>query len=270
MRNKRIPWVRTTLIAAGALVLIMAAVGWLTPILEPAARGLLTIAAPVRAAALSARAEAEKISGQQPACDPAAAGREEALKIENAKLRAAVAENEAMKQALGFKPAPEETLVAARVIYESGDEWSRLFVIDRGADDGLAPDQPVIVGDGVIIGKIFRAGKLTSTVLPLADSRSRLAVTVQNSKETMGALEGDRGLSMSMTLVPQTEDLSPGDAVVTSGIERGIRRGLIVGVIDKVTKSTQDPFQSASVSPLGQTAHPLVVQVIKTRPADSE
>ncbi len=270
MRKGRTSWIKPVLIAAAGLVFIMAAIGWLAPVLEPAGRALLAAAAPVRAAALTARSDAEKISGKEPACDPGAAAELEALRIENSKLRTAASENESLKKALGFKPAPGETLVAASVIYESGDEWSRLFVIDRGSADGVAPDQPVVIGDGVIIGKIFRAGRLTSTVLPLADSRSRLAVTVQNAKETMGALEGDRGLSMAMTLVPQTEDLSPGDTVITSGIERGIRRGLIVGVIDKVTRSTQDPFQSASVTPLGQTAHPLVVQVIRTEPADSE
>ena len=79
---------------------------------------------------------------------------------------------------------------------------------------------------------------------------------------TIGVLEGDRGLSMAITLIPQSEKLAPGDAVITSGIEPGIRRGLAVGTIEKVNRATQDPFQSADVIPFRSLSHPVFVQVL--------
>lgn len=85
---------------------------------------------------------------------------------------------------------------------------------------------------------------------------------MQNATDTAGVLEGDRGLSMAIDLIPQAEQLSPGDIIVTSGIEPGVRRGLVVGTVEKISKRTQDPFQSAAVAPFSAGSHPSFVQVL--------
>lgn len=186
----------------------------------------------------------------------------ESLTIENSRLKALVPENEALKALLGFSESVGDLSVAARVVYEYNDGISRSFVIDCGRNDGLAVGQPVVAGDGVIVGKVSSVRPEAATVMPLADSRSRLAVTVQNSQDTLGVLEGDRGLGVSMRLVPQTETLAVGDTVITSGLEEGIRRGLTVGTIDGVDRVPQEPFQSASVAQFSAWRHPLFVSVL--------
>lgn len=184
------------------------------------------------------------------------------LTVENAKLKALATENEQLKASLVFQEQDNDQAVTARVIYEADDGVSRMLVLDRGAADGLSVGQAVVAGDGVIVGKVASVRQATAKVMLLTDSRSRLAVTVQNATETLGVLEGDRGLSLSMQLVPQTEALSAGQTVITSGLEPGIRRGLVVGTIDKVDRPPREPFQSASVSPFSSWGHPLIVQVL--------
>lgn len=251
--------------AIAAVLLLLAASGALKPITAPLTSMSLSATAPGYAAGTAvSRAIDAFFAGDDATSDAAAV---DALRTENAKLRALAAENEALKAALGFNERYGDDTVLARVVSQTDTDAFKGLVIDRGTDDGVLPGQPVVAGDGVLVGKVFEARARSATVLLLSDSKSRVAVAIQNATDTIGVLEGDRGLSMGITLIPQTETVSPGDTVVTSGIEPGIRRGLVVGIIDKVNKSTQDAFQSASVAPLHAASHPLFVQVLRTAEA---
>jgi rod shape-determining protein MreC len=229
--------------------------GFLRPAVDPVLDGLFSMASAARGAGASA---ASVIDGT-----PDAASELDALRAENARLRALVSENEALKAALGYEEREGIDAVLARVLSKTSTGLFHGLIIDKGAEDGLVPGQPAVAGDGVIIGTVHEVRRRTASILLLSDSRSSIAVAVQNRGETLGALDGDRGLSMAITLIPQTEKLSPGDTVITSGIEPLIRRGLVVGTIEKVVRNNQDPFQSATVVPFPTTAHPTFVQVLR-------
>lgn len=185
-----------------------------------------------------------------------------ALRIENAKLRDLALENEALKTALSFREREKSPMLLARVLSETDDDVFHGVVLDRGSDDGVATGQAVVVGDGIVIGKVLEVRRRTSSVMLLADSKSRLAVAVQNGSDTIGVLAGDRGLSMAIDLIPQGVKVGPGDIVVTSGIEPGIGRGLIIGTVEKVSTHSQDPFQTATVAPMAGALRPVFVHII--------
>lgn len=248
------------MVACAAIFGIYAS-GLLAPVTDAVTGALTRLAAPVYAAGVQARRSISAITGRDGADEGLAKALDD-LKIENAKLRALVAENESLKATMRFRERYDDVTVVARVVSESSDDAVRALVIDRGSEDGLRPDQPVIVGNGIVIGKIFEVRRRTSTVLLLSDSRSRLAVAIQNADDTIGVLEGDRGLSMSIGLIPQNAVISPGVVVVTSGTEPGIRRGLVIGSVAKVSKNSQDPFQSADIQPFLAAAQTIFVQVL--------
>lgn len=244
------------------VVVLLVAMGAFKPISGPVTRAVMAAAAPAFAAGANVSRAFERLFRDTEKDTASLTKQLEDLRIENAKLREYAVENDALKQALGYRESSGLKPLTARVVSETDDDVFHGLVIDRGSEDGVRPDQPVIVGDGIVVGKIFETRAHSASVLLLADSRSRLAVTVQRADGTAGVLEGDRGLSMTIDLIPQTVTLSPGDTVVTSGIEPGIRRGLVVGVIDTVTQHTQDPFQSATVVPFDSASHPPFVQVL--------
>lgn len=249
--------------AAVAAVLVVLHLLGVTSAVTASIGGVLTrLAAPVYGAGVALD---EAISdGAEDGCACAQDIRAELdrIRVENAKLRSVLLENEELKAALSFEERGSDRAVLARVISESSDETFRGLVIDRGGDDGIEEGQPVVTGGGIIIGKIGAVERGRSTVVLLTDSLSKLAVSVQNASGTLGVLEGDRGLSMSIALIPQHERLTNGDAVITSGVEPGIRRGLAVGVIDAIHMDIQDPFQTATVVPFEVAAHPVFVQVL--------
>jgi rod shape-determining protein MreC len=250
------------LAAAGGLLLAASVFGWLAPVSDLLTVGVSRAAAPLHAAGVRVRELVAGASAPDDAVDAAILRAMDDLKVENARLRTLVAENESLKAALRYQERFKERTVLARVISDSTDDALKALVIDRGTEDGVMADLPVVVGDGIIIGKVLNAGRRTSTVLLLSDSRSRLAVSVQNADDTLGVLAGDRGLSMSIGLIPQVADVSPGDIVITSGAEPHIRGGLPVGAVTKVIGSSQEPFQSADVQPFFSSMRPVFVQVL--------
>lgn len=223
---------------------------------DPVGRAFLAAAASLHQAAAALRSPI--------ACPETGQLRTEidALKAENGKLLSLSAENGQLKALADYRERTGASGVAARVVFEASDGPTGVWVIDRGEADGISAGQPVIAGDGIIVGKILSVGRLTARVLPLIDSGSRLAVTLMNAGETIGVLEGDRGLSMNIRLIPQSERISVGDVVITSGLEANIRRGLVVGVVDSVERPTQEPFQSALIASFESARHPVFVMVL--------
>jgi rod shape-determining protein MreC len=248
------------LVAIPLAILVIAV--FFKPVADPLTNVVTSVAAPAYAAGADIRRATSRLFSNDTENVDDLERQLDSLRTENAKLNELAVENETLKAALGYKDRDVGAPVTARVISETSDDVFHGIVIDRGASDGVKAGQPVIVGDGVIIGKIFETRDKTSSVLLLSDSKSRLAVSIQQTDGTVGALEGDGGLSMAINLIPQTVTVSSGDMVVTSGLEPGIRRGLVVGTVDVVTQHTQDPFQSATVVPFSEADHPVFVQVI--------
>lgn len=249
-------------VLAAAPLVVLGAAGALRPVTDPLSGIVLRAAAPAYAAGASLDRAVARFFADDRADRETLAKAVETLRMENAKLREQALENDALKQALQFRERGGDPAVLARVVSETDEDVFHGLVIDRGSEDGVRPGQAVVAGEGVLIGKVFEVRGRTASVLLLSDTKSRLAVAVQNASDTAGVLEGDRGLSMAIDLIPQNVDLSPGDIVVTSGLEPGIRRGLVVGTIEKVSKRTQDPFQTASVVPFESAGHPIFVQVL--------
>ena len=157
-------------------------------------------------------------------------------------------ENDNLREQLNF--LDKETIsIGADVISRSTDVLRNTIVINRGLEDGVLMDLPVITGRGFYIGKIKRVDSNSSVVQLISDQYSRVASTVLNKEKSIGVVEGGFGLSLQMNLIPQNEYISVGEDVITSGLEENIPYGLILGHIDIVEKEPYQPFQKALLSP---------------------
>lgn len=257
----------------GVILVILAiaalqALGWLSPILDPFTTVVHRISGKTYEAGGRVRDTMEDVFSEETTDVAALQVTIDGLRIENARLQTLADENRELRDALGYRESLGDAVITAQVISEVSDDAHNTLVLDKGAVDGITIGQAVFVNEGILIGKITDVNRRTSSVLLLPDSKSAVAVSIQNADRTLGVLEGDRGLSMVITLIPQTETLAPGDIVVTSGIEPSIRRGLVIGTIDKVMRETQEPFQSATVTPLFGSVHPTFVHILTPHTED--
>lgn len=128
---------------------------------------------------------------------------------------------------------------------------SHLFIIDKGADDGLKEGQSVVFKN-IFIGKIVSVSKKTSRVLLPIEDESILAGKTLGSG-ALGLVKG-KGGQATLSEVILSENLSAGDTVITTGSVNeegiGIAPGLIVGKIEQMRKSDNGLYQEALLMPL--------------------
>lgn len=170
------------------------------------------------------------------------------LLTEVARLQKAAEENKELRSLMEFSEREGKTPVAAHVIAQTPGSGRHTILLDKGSEDGLHLDMPVIVGDGILVGKIFKVDVTTSLALLLTDTRSHIGGLIQNEDNTLGVVQGKRGLSLEMRLIPQNQDIQPDDLVVTSGIEPLIPKGLVVGRVEAVETEERNPFKRATIT----------------------
>lgn len=159
-------------------------------------------------------------------------------------------ENSLLKDELGFVRESGHNYLAARITTGVSDPLSQSVVINRGSDDGLAKGLAVVAGNGIMVGKVSEVYGNFSKVLLLTDNSSKVAATVQNFDKTAGLVEGQFGLGLTMTNIPQDQEMKEGDLVVTSGLEGSIPKGILIAKVERVDKIESEIFKTAMLSPI--------------------
>lgn len=169
-------------------------------------------------------------------------------KIDHTKMTLLEEENNALRKQLAFLSAHSFVSVGADVIGKQIDPMGSTLIINRGSRDGIKESNPVIVYSGIVIGKIARVEEDMAIIRLITDNQSRIAATLMNKEKSIGLVEGGFGLSVRMTSVPQHEMIAIGDTVITSGLEKEMPHGLIIGQVESVEKEVYEPFQRAIIA----------------------
>lgn len=181
-------------------------------------------------------------------------GQTRKLMLENAQLKMMAEENSILKKELGFQRKHSYELVAARALGYDSVNNSALMILeienDKYKPSDLAVDMPVIVEDGVLIGKITLIKSEKIYMMPIVSSQSAVAATILNKNYTAGVAEGELNYGLKMTMIPQSEKLKQGDIIATSGLEEKMPAGLLIGTIAKVEPDPQNPFDAACITPI--------------------
>lgn len=171
-------------------------------------------------------------------------------------------ENNELREQLQFKQKKREELVIAEVVGKEVSGTNQVLIINKGATDGIAVNFPVVVSEGVLVGKIIKTEKNTSLVRLINDSQSKVAATILNQDHSLGILEGGYGISLRLNLVPRNEKVLAGNQIVTSGLEPTIPRGLLIGAVTEVENEPYKPFQQAIIAPTADVSKLFIVSVI--------
>lgn len=156
-------------------------------------------------------------------------------------------ENRRLRDLLAFREHLAGDVLAAAVIGRDATGLARTLTIDRGSADGVSKGAAVLAPAGVV-GQVFLVGRHAARVLLITDHNSGLDAVVQRTR-ARGIVEGTVSEGCGLKFVKRTEDLQPGDVIVTSGADGIFPRGLPVGQITVVDKQGQGLFQYAAVRP---------------------
>jgi len=170
----------------------------------------------------------------------------EQMRLEQVRLSEDATQAHRLQALLAFKEQYIAKTVPAQVIGSSGSDLSRSVYIDRGSNDGLAPDMAVITAGG-IVGKVLRVYPSTSLVLMINDQSSGVGGMLEKSR-LQGVLRGTPNGEVIMERVMSDEQVTPGETVLSSGGDQIFPKGLPVGTVSKVSTG-KDMFLNIQVKP---------------------
>lgn len=175
------------------------------------------------------------------------------LRLEQAELAQDAAQGRRLQQMLGFQEHYIHKTLAAQVIGTGGSEQSQVVYINKGSDDGLKSEMPVITVNG-IVGKIKNVYAHTSQVLLISDPTSGVGVMFTKTG-IQGILKGRAFGQVAVVNMSSDTRIKAGDAIVTSGGDQIFPRGLPVGaVVRTVSDPGHDPLVNVLVRPAANLA----------------
>lgn len=124
---------------------------------------------------------------------------------------------------------PKFTYVTGVVLADSGSPFRQSVLLNVGRRDGIRDGWATMDGIG-LVGRISGVGDQTARVILLTDSNSRIPVTIQPSGQK-ALLSGDNSPLPPLEFIENTDEVRPGDRVVTSGDGEVFPAGLLVGQV---------------------------------------
>ncbi len=189
------------------------------------------------------------------------------LDLLEARLAEMEADNQRLSQLLEVRRALSMNAVAANVIGGDATGMSRTILVDRGERSGLKPGLAVLSEQGVV-GKLIAVSRDSSRVLLLEDHNCAADVLDQRSRiHAIVAGAVDDGVVLKY--VQRSEDVKPGDRLVTSGLDGVFPRGLLVGTINQVRPQSSGLFLDVRVAPAANFRQLEQVLVLTEQPARS-
>ena len=160
-------------------------------------------------------------------------------------------ENTRLRNLLGLRERLQSSAMAAQVIYDAADPYSRKVIIDKGLTDHVGLGSPVIDESGVL-GQVTRVYPMVSEVTLITDRDH--AIPVLNTRTgARGVAYGDVSLhadAMELRFMAANADVTPGDLLTTSGVDGVYPPGLPVARVEKVERRVDAVFARIYCVPL--------------------
>lgn len=203
---------------------------------------------------LSQAESSSKEASKKLALQSLRAGQVEQLTLENSRLR----------KLLALREQLATPVMAAEVLYDAADPYTRKVIIDKGLLQGVDLGSPVLDESGVL-GQVTRVHPLVSEVTLVVDRD--LAIPVLNVRTGARSVAyGDpaaSGSGLELRFMGSNSDLQQGDLLTTSGIDGIYPAGLPVARISRIERRPESTFAKIYCVPLALVTGARQVIVVK-------
>jgi rod shape-determining protein MreC len=187
------------------------------------------------------------------------------LNQENIRLREAASANIRLRRLLQLKGELSGPSQVAEVIGRGPSPFLQSFYINKGRQDGLIRGMPVLLPDGVV-GRLEKVSGHYSQVLLLNDPGFAVDCLAQRSR-VRGVLTGiPGGGNCQLKYIARSEDLRPGDLIITSGLDQVYPKGIILGRVLRVDSKVKGIFLFVEVVPECKTSQIEEVLIFQKKP----
>lgn len=173
-------------------------------------------------------------------------------------------ENERLRKLLDLRDRLQATAVAAQVIYDAADPYTRKIVIDKGQLQNIGVGSPVLDEFGVV-GQVTRVYPLVSEVTLIIDRDQ--AIPVLNTRTgARGVAFGDvttHADALELRFMAANADVVAGDLLTTSGVDGVYPPGLAVARVEKVERRVDAVFARIYCTPIAMVSGAMHVMVLE-------
>lgn len=166
----------------------------------------------------------------------------DSLKTENIELRSQL---ESMKEELDIDYTINGyEFLNATVISRNISYWYNIITIDKGSYNGVEVDMVVVNSSG-LIGKVISTTTFTSDVklLTTSDTNNKISVAISSGNNKLYGLIKDYNYNtkyLEIEGISNTEKVSVGDYVYTSGLGGVFPSGILIGTVEEITTDEYD------------------------------
>jgi rod shape-determining protein MreC len=166
-----------------------------------------------------------------------------------------ILENQRLRGILNLQERQSPGTLAAQVVYDAADPYTRKVVLDRGERQGVHLASPVIDEFGVI-GQVTRVFPMSSEVTLITDRDHAIpVVNVRTGARGVAYGETTRNANaLELRFMAANADVSAGDLLTTSGVDGIYPPGLPVARVDKVERRTEAVFARIECVPIAMVA----------------
>ena len=159
-------------------------------------------------------------------------------------------ENDRLRKLLGLRERLAAQGVAAEVLYDAADPYTRKVIIDKGVAQGVLAGSPVVDESGVL-GQVTRVLPLVSEVTLVTDREQ--AIPVLNARTGARSVAyGDPSThtgAMELRFMAGNADVQPGDILTTSGVDGVYPPGVPVARVEKIERRADSGFARITCIP---------------------
>jgi rod shape-determining protein MreC len=184
---------------------------------------------------------------------------------ENIRLREMASSQERLKELLQLKSENPGPSIAAEVVGRGPSPFIQTFYINKGRKDGVVRGMPVLLPQGVA-GRVDRTSGRFAQVVLLYDPGFAVDCLAQRSR-VRGVLTGIAGENRcQVKYIGRTEDIRPGDVMITSGLDQLFPKGLVLGRVIHVEDKVRGNFLFVEVIPEGNLTQVEEVLILQKKP----
>jgi rod shape-determining protein MreC len=159
-------------------------------------------------------------------------------------------ENERLRKLLQLRNRIQTPSIAAEVLYDAADPYTRKVILDKGMAQGIEPGSPVIDESGVL-GQVTRVHPLISEVTLVTDREQAIPVlnTRTGARSVAYGDPSSHGGALELRFMAGNADVQPGDLLSTSGVDGVYPPGLPVAKVTTVERRADSGFARISCKP---------------------
>lgn len=168
------------------------------------------------------------------------------LRVENIRLQAEKADYDKLRAQLGSAAFDNLRTIPALAGNRPLDTFRTEIMLNKGVDEGVVLQAPVVVNGSVLIGYITDTAEHSAVCRLLFNPQTSLSAEVLGVDNSRGLLRGQNFTSLALTTIPRDAHLSAGQSVVTVA-DGQTPAGLLIGAVGKVSNAQNEAYQEIGI-----------------------